>query len=171
MKIFSKALITVLIAISMLSGVAYSATLEQVKKTHVQNALKTAEGKQIRAAVDKYSKQYQVDPVLAHAVIYTESGYNPKAKSPCGATGIMQLMPTTFAARQVGSDIYDIDQNIHAGLKTLGGLQAKYRGNIYLALGAYNWGPGNIDKYGISPIAKRYIDKVMYHKTIIETAL
>lgn len=173
MKIFSKALITVLIAISMLSGVANCATLEQVKKTQVQNVLKTDEGKQIKHAVDKYSKIYKIDPVLIHAVILTESGYNPRAVSSSNARGLMQLMPGTFAARGVGDDIHNIDQNIHAGVKHLKGLESRYKGNTYLALAAYLMGGGALDRYnGSMPsYAREYVNKVYYHRGIVQAVL
>ena len=145
------------------------ATLEQVKKERVQQSLATEEGKQIKKAVDKYSAIYKVDPLLTHAIILTESGYYRFAKSPCGATGLMQLMPATFKARNVGNDIYAIDTNIHAGVKTYAGLIARYKGDIYMATAAYNMGGGALDSYGgkIPSHGKRYVDKVFYHKDFV----
>lgn len=145
------------------------ATLEQVKKEHVKKVLVTAEGQQIKSSVNKYSKMYGMDPVLMHAIILTESNYNKNARSSCGATGLMQLMPSTFKARGVGSNIYSVDNNIHAGIKHFSGLYWKYRGDIYLALAAYNMGGGAVDSYkGRVPAAgKIYADKVLYHKNNI----
>lgn len=148
-------------------------TLEQAKQAHIEKSLDTTNGKIIKEKVDTYSKKYGVDPILVHAVIMTESGYNQYAKSHCGATGLMQLMPATFKARNVGSNIYSIDENIHAGTKHLAGLIAKYQGNVYLALAAYNAGGGYVDRFKgkVPPSSKHYVDRVMYHKTIVNNVL
>jgi soluble lytic murein transglycosylase-like protein len=145
-------------------------TYEQAKKTQVTNALKTTEGAAIKGAVDKYSVKYGMDPLLIHAVILTESGYNSRAKSPCGATGVMQLMPNTFYSKGF-KNIYSIDENVHAGVKHLAGLNARYKGNIYLALAAYNAGGGYVSRYGgnVPPSIKPYVNKVLHHKQIVET--
>lgn len=168
-----KIIISSLIALSMLAaGIpANSQTYEQAKKTQAEKALASKDGTQIKQSVNKHSETYKVDPLLIHALILTESGYSKTAKSPCGATGLMQLMPTTFKARQVGTNIYDIDQNIEAGTKHISGLLAKYNGNIYLALSAYNIGGGAVDKYNgqVHPATKHYVNRVLHHKKILES--
>lgn len=147
-----------------------ASTYEQAKKAHVTKVMTTNEGAAIKGAVDKYSVQYGMDPVLIHAVILTESGYNTRAKSPCGASGLMQLMPGTFYSKGF-KNIYSIEENVHAGVKHLAGLKARYNGNIYLALAAYNAGGGYVSKYGgvVPPSIKPYVNKVMTHKQIIES--
>ena len=168
-----KVIISSLIVLSMLAAgsPANSQTYEQAKKIQAEKALKGPNGQQIKQVVNKHSEKYGVDPLLIHAVILTESGYNPNAKSPCGATGIMQLMPATFKARGVGNNIYSIDQNTEAGVKHLAGLLAKYKGNVYLALSAYNIGGGAVDRYNgrIHPATKHYVNKVLHHKKILES--
>lgn len=90
-------------------------------------------------------KQYNVDPDLLKAVAQQESNFNTKAISPKGASGLMQLMPDT--AKQFGvSDATDPTQNINAGAKYLSQMINKY-GDVEKALSAYNWGPGNYDKF------------------------
>lgn len=144
----------------------------QKKVNHVRQTLSTTEGQQIKTAVDKYSRQYNVDKALIHAVILTESNYNPKATSSCGARGLMQLMPATFHARKVGSNYYSIDQNIHAGTKHLKGLLAKYEGDVPRALGAYNLGGAHVQKGKPLPKqAQYYVNKVYYHKNIVMQVL
>ena len=166
-------IISSLIVLSMLAAgsPANSQTYEQAKKIQAEKALNGPNGQQIKQVVNKHSEKYGVDPLLIHAVILTESGYNPNAKSPCGATGIMQLMPATFKARGVGNNIYSIDQNTEAGVKHLAGLLAKYKGNVYLALSAYNIGGGAVDRYNgqVHPATKHYVNKVLHHKKILES--
>jgi soluble lytic murein transglycosylase-like protein len=95
------------------------------------------------------AKQYQVDPLLVHAVIAVESNYNPHAVSPVGAQGLMQLMPGT--ARQLGvRNAFDAEENIRAGVKHLRDLQDQYKDDR-LALAAYNAGAGAVKKYGWIP--------------------
>ena len=100
--------------------------------------------------VDQAAKKYGVEPALIAAVIETELKFNPNAVSQAGARGLMQLMPAT--ARGLGvTDSSDPLQNILGGAKLLGQLTEKYKGNLELALAAYNAGSGAVDKHGGIP--------------------
>lgn len=100
----------------------------------------------------QYSKAYGVDPTLVAAVIMQESRFNPDAKSPKGAAGLMQFMPGTAAtmAREVGMtsyNIYDAETSINFGAAHIRDLLIKYNGNLDAALAGYNAGTGNADKW------------------------
>ena len=96
--------------------------------------------------LDQAAARYGVAPDLAVAVAQQESGGNPRAVSSAGAQGVMQLMPATAAALGV-SNPFDPAQNIDAGVRFLSQLLGQF-GDTALALAAYNWGPGNVSKYG-----------------------
>lgn len=113
----------------------------------------------IKASAQKHG----VDERLVKAVIHTESGFNPFARSPVGAQGLMQLMPAT-ARRFNVSNSYDPEQNIQGGTKYLAWLLKRFKGDRSLALAAYNAGEGNVDKHGgIPPFreTKDYVRRVL----------
>jgi hypothetical protein len=88
-----------------------------------------------------------VRPDLVRAVVQVESAYNPNARSPKGAKGLMQLMPATILRFGV-SNPYNPVENVRAGVAYLRQLLNRYDNNEKLALAAYNAGPGAVDKYG-----------------------
>jgi hypothetical protein len=92
-----------------------------------------------------------VDPRLIAAIIQQESGGDPNAVSPAGAQGLMQVMPAT--ARDPGfginplADPFDPEENKRFGTDYMGAMMDRYQGDIPRALAAYNWGPGNADRW------------------------
>lgn len=101
----------------------------------------------LAAWVSTAAQEHALDPALLHAVISVESGFNPRAQSPKGAQGLMQLMPET--ARRLGvQDAWDPQQNIQGGARYLRGLLDQFDGNLELALAAYNAGENAVLRYG-----------------------
>jgi soluble lytic murein transglycosylase-like protein len=119
---------------------------------------------QIQAAAMKN----QIDPALIHAVISAESGYDPFARSPAGAAGLMQLMPAT-AKRFGAQNRMDPAQNIDAGVRYLRVLMNLFDNDLKLALAAYNAGENAVIRAGnrIPPYAEtmKYVPRVLnYYK-------
>jgi soluble lytic murein transglycosylase-like protein len=109
------------------------------------------------AAADKYGLPRK----LVRSVMAAESAFNPKAVSPKGAIGLMQLMPKS--AQMLGADPNDPAQNVDAGTRYLRDLLVKYNGLLWHALAAYNAGPGTVDKYnGIPPYRDtlKYVNRI-----------
>ncbi len=108
--------------------------------------------------INAASLQYAIDPALVRAVIHAESNFNPNARSPKGAMGLMQLMPAT--ARSLGVlDASIPANNIKGGVQYLATLLKRFKGDISLAAAAYNAGPEAVEKYvGVPP----YDETVVY---------
>ena len=109
------------------------------------------------------ARQEQIDPALVRAVVKAESNFDPKAVSPAGAKGLMQLMDST--ARSLGvTDSLDPSQNVAGGAKYLKQLLQRYGGDRTKAVAAYNAGPGAVDRCGgVPPYAETqaYVQRVL----------
>jgi len=110
--------------------------------------------------------RHRLEPALVKAVIRAESAFRPRAVSPKGARGLMQLMPAT--ARGLGCrNVYDPDQNIEAGAKHLRVLIDQFGFNLPRVLAAYNAGAARVDRYrGIPPYAetRAYVVQVLRYR-------
>jgi soluble lytic murein transglycosylase-like protein len=114
--------------------------------------------------IEMVASQHNLYPELLHAVVRTESAYEPSALSPAGAVGLMQLMPKT-AERYRVSDIWDPVDNLRGGAKYLRDLLDMFGNDLRLALAAYNAGENAVIKYGKRippyPETQRYVRKVL----------
>jgi soluble lytic murein transglycosylase-like protein/TolA-binding protein len=129
-----------------------------------------------KEAVQKYSSQYNLDPLFTLAVIRQESLFEPDAGSYAGAQGLMQIMPATGEgiARQIGISNYyinlllDPETNIRMGTYYLRQQLDNFGQNEFYCLGAYNGGPGRmsdwVSKRGNMDIDE-FIESVSYEQS------
>lgn len=124
----------------------------------IKNPLsKTAQNNldEYKTLFQKYAKEYGFDWLLIGALAFQESGLKPKKKSHRGAVGIMQIKPSTAKDKNVGiKDVYELDNNVHAGVKYLAFLRDRYftgpeikeGAGVHFSLAAYNAGPAKVRK-------------------------
>src|SRR5262245_56440568 len=116
-----------------------------------------------RGLIREAAERHAVAPALVESVIRVESNFEPRAVSPNGARGLMQLLPTTAAQLGV-RHVFDLRENIDAGVRHLKYLLDLYRGNVSFALAAYNAGVDAVAKYGgIPPYAETqaYVARIL----------
>ncbi|MDD0990287.1 lytic transglycosylase domain-containing protein [Pseudomonas fontis] len=119
------------------------------------------------------SLAYDVDPLLVKAIIHTESGFRPKARSNKNAIGLMQVIPDTArrfgvtpsASTPIAQMLEDPFSNLLAGIRFLDYLNRKFEGNLPLMLAAYNAGENAVIRHGyaIPPYneTRRYVKGVL----------
>jgi soluble lytic murein transglycosylase len=128
------------------------------------------------AIVKAHARNYDLDPALLAAVIYTESRFRADARSSAGAIGLMQLLPETGRAialrtggdRFVVSDLLDPEINVRYGSWYLRELRRKY-GNTSTALAAYHAGPGNVDSWREQGIGIQFAETRAYVDNVLRT--
>jgi TPR repeat protein len=119
--------------------------------------------------VGTLSDWYQVDPRLILSIITVESNFQAQAKSPKAAMGLMQLIPAT-ADRFNVRNAYDVSQNLKGGISYMRWLLSYFRGDVTLAVAAYNAGEKAVDRYkGVPPYpeTRQYVRRVLklYQRT------
>jgi soluble lytic murein transglycosylase-like protein len=143
--------------------------MRDIKKDKaLRTSFKVGDPAEFEPLIASYATQYGIEKSLIKAVIAAESNYNPKAVSKKGASGLMQLMPKTAESLKV-ADCFNPSDNIRGGVRYLKFLLDTFKGDVALALAAYNAGMSNVAKYkGVPPFSetRNYIAKVMnYQRT------
>jgi soluble lytic murein transglycosylase-like protein len=129
-----------------------------------------------QAEVQAVAKATEIDPALIHAVIATESGYNPQAQSSKGAYGLMQVLPST--ARSLSAipvKQWSVSQQILWGSRYLKNMLELFGGDVSLALAAYNAGPQAVKTRNNAlppfPETRQYVPKVLNYYRVFKTRL
>lgn len=109
--------------------------------------------------------RHSINPHLVAALIHVESAFNPRAVSPKGAYGLMQLLPET--ARRFGvrkkKDLFNPKKNLEAGVSYLKWLADRFDGDAEKILAAYNAGEGAVERFGGVPPyqeTQSYVQKI-----------
>jgi soluble lytic murein transglycosylase-like protein len=119
--------------------------------------------KSVDEIINTISDRHHLDPDLINSVIHAESGFNPRAVSPKGAQGLMQLMPGT--ASQLGvRNAFDPHDNVEGGTAYLRQLLEQNNFDLIKALAAYNAGPHRVQQYrGVPPYyeTRAYVARIV----------
>jgi soluble lytic murein transglycosylase-like protein len=125
-------------------------------------------GKRYNEDIFRVSQEYNIDPLLLHAIAEVESDYNARAVSRAGAQGLMQVMPDTarrFGMTNPEQELFDPISNLRVSSNYIRSLHHLFGNNIPLILAAYNAGENAVIRYGytIPPYkeTKKYVNKVM----------
>ena len=141
---------------TLVGNILFKRYLENTK--WVRNSLNDADLKRFREAIEffqKYSNQYGFDWLMIAALAYQESGIDQSKRSPAGAIGVMQLLPSTAADPNVNiPDIREMENNIHAGVKYLRFMRDRYFQNermddlnkMLFSFASYNAGPAKVSQ-------------------------
>jgi Transglycosylase SLT domain len=125
-------------------------SLPKLPKPLAFSELSALEKGKFTAQVSQMAKEFRLDPRLVLSIMRAESNYDPLARSPKGAQGLMQLIPET-AERFGVTDLNEPSQNIRGGMAYIKWLLSLFKGNVTLSLAAYNAGEGAIERFGGVP--------------------
>jgi soluble lytic murein transglycosylase-like protein len=131
----------------------------------VPTAVSATNASSVRDSLDRWAAHYGVDPSLARALAWMESGYNNSVVSSVGAQGVMQLLPTTWDyVEQVlihQKVSHDADGNVHVGMAYLSHLLSVFNGNEHLALAGWYQGERAVRASGPYKVSKAFVADVL----------
>ena len=123
----------------------------------------------VRATLDHWAGHYGLDPSLARALAWMESGYNPNVTSSVGAWGVMQILPSTWKYVEtslIGQPVpRTAEGNVHVGTALLHHLLNVFDGNEQLALGAWYQGERAVRSSGLYPETRTFVANVLALKS------
>jgi soluble lytic murein transglycosylase-like protein len=128
-------------------GVLYVKNVEPPAAAALLKPATAATPDSYRALIRDAAERHALVPALVESVIRVESNFQPRAVSPKGARGLMQLMPETAAQLGV-RNVFDARKNVEAGVRHLRDLMDRYQANTSLALAAYNAGVEAVARCG-----------------------
>ncbi len=119
----------------------------------------------VRAALDRWARHYGVDPALARALAWQESGFQSHVRSSARAHGVMQVTPATWEFVElfvIGMSVpRTTDGNIRVGVAFLAHLLRDFRGDVRLAVGSYYQGPASVRRHGLLRETRRFVANVL----------
>jgi LysM repeat protein len=128
-------------------------------------AVSASNATEVRASIDKWSAYYGVDPSLARALAWMESGFNNTVVSPVGAQGVMQILPSTWDYVEtvlIGHPVqHGADGNVQIGLAYLHHLLGVFGGDEHLALAGWYQGERAVKKVGPYKVSKVFVANVL----------
>jgi LysM repeat protein len=131
----------------------------------VPTAVSATNASTVRDSLDRWAAHYGVDPSLARALAWMESGYNNSVVSSVGAQGIMQLLPTTWDYVEqvlIGHTVaHDADGNVHVGMAYLSHLLTAFGGDEHLALAGWYQGERSVRATGPYKVSKAFVADVL----------
>jgi LysM repeat protein len=123
---------------------------------------------ELDALIDEIAGDYGWDPDTVKAVAWVESRWDQHVVSDRSAIGVMQVQPATgeLMAEQIGRPInlYDVRDNVEAGVAYLTHLEGRWGGNLRALLAAYHQGPRAVRERGIYRVSDVYVDRILRHR-------
>lgn len=133
------------------------------------NSISISISNEFDSIIEKASLKYNIPFKLIKSIIKQESNFNPKAVSPKGAKGLMQIMPETAELLGI-NDVFNPEENIFGGVRYLKMLLDKFNGDYIKALAAYNAGPEIVEKYNGIPDFKEtqnYVKNILNYLNLL----
>lgn len=150
-------------------------------REYIQKINPSVNADEMTKVIIRESAQAGYDPFFIVSIILSESTFRPQVVSNKGAIGLMQLLPSTaqYIAKKerinwLGtSSLYTYEYNIRLGIRYVQYLENMFNGNKRLALMAYNWGPGNVQKAlrgstSVLPQVQQYAQKILKRETLLQ---
>lgn len=119
----------------------------------------------VTASLDRWAAHYGVDPKLARALAWQESGFQQHVRSAVGAVGVMQVTPATWSFVElfvIGRNVpQTADGNVRVGVAYLAHLLKEFKGDVRLAVGGYYQGPSGVRRHGLYAETERFVANVL----------